>query len=326
MQKKFLKLLAAAAVLINFTAAAAAESWTLPENGVTLHGAAKQNYISEKMNALFHPAPGTAVTKPNFEVPDGWIFEKLYVDGLNVECLTNPAGNENRVVLQIHGGGYVLPLDDGHRNFGMKLGILSNASQTYFIDYRIAPENPYPAALEDAVKAYQLLLTRNIPAENIIVFGDSAGGNLALALSLYLKEKNLPQPKALILISPWTTMQNNLPSRRYNADKDLILGKGTALYDAVKTPAYAKGYSVKNPMLSPIYADLKNLPPMLIQAGGYELFLDECLELAKKAAADNVKVTLTIYPEMSHDFALLLPELQDSLDSFKEIRDFVNSL
>jgi len=326
MQKKFLKLLAAAAVLINFSTVDAAESWTLPENGLQLHGAAKQNYISEKMNNIFHPAPNFQNELKNFEVPDGWIFEKLYVDGLNVECLTNPDGDNNRVVLQIHGGGYVLPLDDGHRNFGMKLGILADASQTYFIDYRLAPENPYPAALEDAVKAYKLLLTRNIPPENIIVFGDSAGGNLVLALSLYLKEKNLPQPKALILISPWATMQNNLPSRKYNAEKDLILGKGTALYDDVQKPAYAKGYSVKDARLSPIYADLKNLPPMLIQAGGYELFLDESVALAKKAAADNVKVTLTIYPEMSHDFALLLPELQDSLDSFKEIRNFINSL
>ena len=326
MQKRFLQILAAVFVLINFSTAAAADAWKLPESGLQLYGAEKQNYIAEKMNAIFHPAPGTVVAKPNFEVPDGWIFEKLYVDGLDVECLTNPNGDENRVVLQIHGGGYVLPLDNGHRNFGIKLGILANAFQTYFLDYRIAPENIYPAALEDAVKAYQLLLTRNIPAKNIIIFGDSAGGNLALALSLYLKEKNLPQPKCLILISPWATMQNNLPSRRFNAEKDLILGKGTALYDAVKTPAYAKGYSLKDPMLSPIYADLKNLPPMLIQAGGYELFLDESVALAKKAAADNVKVTLTIYPEMSHDFALLLPALQDSLDSFKEIQAFINQL
>ena len=326
MQKKFLQLLAAVLVLLNFSIAAAADAWTLPESGLQLYGADKQNYIAEKMNAIFHPAPGAVVTKPNFEVPDGWFFEKLYLNGLDVECLTNPNGDENRVVLQLHGGGYVLPLDDGHRNFGMKLGILANAFQTYFVDYRIAPENTFPAALEDAFDAYQLLLTRNIPAENIIIFGDSAGGNLALALSLYLKEKNLPQPKCLILISPWATMQNNLPSRKYNAEKDLILGKGTALYDAVKKPAYAKGYSLKNPMLSPLYADLKNLPPMLIQAGGYELFLDESAALAKKAEADNVKVTFTIYPEMSHDFALLLPELQDSVDSFKEIQAFINQL
>ena len=326
MQKKFLQFLAALLVLINFSAANAATAWTLPESGLKLDGAAKQNYISEKINAIFHPAPGAVVTKSKFEVPDGWILEKLYLNGLNVECLTNPNGDENRIVLQLHGGGYVLPLDDGHRNFGMKLGILANAFQTYFVDYRTAPQNVYPAALEDAFAAYQLLLTRKIPAENIIVYGDSAGGNLALALSLYLKEKNLPQPKALILISPWATMQNNLPSRKYNAEKDLILGKGTPLFEPVKKPAYAKGYNLKNPMLSPLYADLKNLPPMLIQAGGYELFLDESAELAKKAEVAKVKVTFTIYPEMSHDFPLLLPELQESVDSFKEIQDFINTL
>ena len=326
MQKKFLQILAAILMLVNFSVAAAAEVWTLPESGLKLEGAAKQNYIAEKMNALYHPTPDFKNELLNFEVPESWILEKLYLNGLNVECLTNPNGDENRIALYIHGGGFVLPLDDGHRNFAMKLGILANAFQIYFPDYKIAPKNIHPAALEDVFAAYQLLLIRNIPAENIIIFGDSAGGNLALELSLYLKEKNLPQPKALILISPWATMENRLPSRNYNAEKDLILGKSSPFFESVKKPDYAKGYSLKNPMLSPIYADLKNLPPMLIQAGGYEIFLDECLELKKKAEADKVNVTLTVYPEMSHDFPLLLPELQESVDSFKEIQDFINAL
>ncbi len=325
MKKTILQIFTALLIFVNVSIVSAAEVWEMPESGVKLEGAAKQNYISEKMNAFFKPAPGTKKTPTAFNVPDGWNFEKFNLDGLPVECLTNPKGDKNRVVFQIHGGGYVFPLTNGHRNFGMKLGILADASQTYFIDYRIAPQNIFPAALEDAVKAYQFILSRNIPAENIIVFGDSAGGNLALALSLYLKEKHLPQPKTLILISPWTTAENKLPSRKYNVNKDLVLGKNASkLYNDVKNPPYAKGFSKKNPLLSPIYADLKNLPPMLIQVGGYEIFLDECMELAKKAAADNVKCTLTIYPEMPHDFALMLPELQDSLDSFAEIRDFIN--
>ena len=325
MRKNILQIFTALLILVNVSIVSAAEVWQLPESGVKLYGTAKQNYIAEKMNALFHPAPGKTVTKPNFEIPDGWNFEKFDLDGLPVECLTNPNGDKSRVVFQIHGGGYVMPLDNGHRNFGMKLGILANAAQTYFIDYRIAPQNPFPAAIEDALKAYQFILSRNVPAENIIVFGDSAGGNLALELSLYLKEKNLPQPKTLILISPWTTMESKMPSRKYNAEKDLVLGKNAStLYKDVQSPVYAKGFNKKDPRLSPIYADLKNLPPMLIQAGGYELFLDECLELAKKATADKLNVTLTVYPEMPHDFALMLPDLQDSLDSFAEIRDFIN--
>ncbi len=326
MNKKILQLLAAILVLINFSAVIAAEAWTLPETGLQLEGAAKQNYIAEKMNALFHPAPGTKITPPQFEVPEGWNFEKFNLDGLPVEVLENPNAKTERVVLQLHGGGYVLPLRNGHRNLGIIQGVLADAAQVYMIDYRIAPQNTFPDALNDAVRAYQFILSKNIPAENIIVVGDSAGGNLALALSLYLKENNLPQPKLNILVSPWAAMTTNFPSRKYNETRDLVLGKGTALFDAVRKPAYAKGYKLKDPRLSPIYADLKNLPPMLIQVGGYELLLDECIELAKKAAADNVKVTLTIYPEMPHDFALMLPELQDSVDSFKEIQDFINQL
>lgn len=326
MQKKFLQLLAAVFLLLNFSTAAAADAWTLPESGLQLYGADKQNYIAEKVNAIFHPAPGFKSNLSNFEVPDGWIFEKLYLENLDVECLTNPNGDENRVLLQLHGGGFVYPLDDGHRKFGTKLGILANASQIYFVDYRVAPKNIFPAALEDVFAAYELLLIRNIPPENIIVSGDSAGGNLALALSLYLKEKNLPQPKALILISPSVNMKNNLPSRKYNYEKDFVLGKGSPYYKNIENRAYAKGQNLKNPLLSPLYADLKNLPPMLIQVGGYELFLDDCLEFTKKAAADNVKVTLTVYPEVPHDFPLMLPALQESVDAFKEIQAFINRL
>ncbi|MBO4400743.1 MAG: alpha/beta hydrolase [Selenomonadaceae bacterium] len=319
MRKKFLAL--AAALALNFSPVSAAPAWTMPDSGVQLYGKAKQTYVAETVERAY--------TKQNpdnyFSAPDGWNYEIFNLGKFNLEYLENPAGNPNRVVLQLHGGGYVLALTNGHRNLAVKYGVLADAAKIYSVDYRIAPENIYPAALEDAVTAYKEILRRGTKPEEIIVTGDSAGGNLTVALSLYLRENNLPQPKMLILVSPWATAQNNLPSRKYNATRDLILGKGTPLYEPVTKPsAYAKGLKAKDPRISVVYADLKNLPPMLIQAGGYELFLDECVELAKKAAADNVKVTLTVYPEMSHDFALLLPDLQDTLDSFREIQDFIN--
>lgn len=322
MRKIFLVVLSA--IILNFSAVFAAEVWTLPEDGLKLEGAAKQNYIAEKMNAIFHPPEGTTPPKKIFEVPDGWNYEKFSLDGLPIESLENPTAETERVILQLHGGGYVLPLGNSYRILGVKQAVLADAAKIYYVDYRIAPKNIFPAALDDAVKIYKEILNRGTDSKNIIVIGDSAGGNLALELSLYLKENKLPQPKMLILISPWTTVETKFPSRRYNAEKDLVLGKGTKLFDAVKKNPYIKGYSKKDPRLSPIYADLKNLPPMLIQVGGYEIFLDECLELAKKAAADDVPATLTIYPAMPHDFAFMLPDLQDSLDSFREIRDFIN--
>ena len=154
---------------------------------------------------------------------------------------------------------------------------------------------------------------------------DSAGGNLAVELSLYLKENKLPQPGVIALASPWTTFEHKKgTSRYYNDEKDVILGKGTPLNIPVKDAKYKGKLSRKDPRLSPIYADLSGLPPMLIQAGGNELFLTESVRLAEKAAADGIPVTLTVYPGMSHDFALLLPEMQDSIDSLDEIADFAN--
>ena len=324
MRKIFLQALIAVFVLINFSATSAMPAWTLPNDGVKLDGKAKQRYIKSQMDVIFHRKEGETHSFATFETPDGWNYEKFEVDGAKVELLENPAATTNRVVLQLHGGGYVLSLDNGYRNLGMVQGVLADAAQIYFVDYRTAPQYLYPAALEDAAKVYNEILRRGVNPKNIIVTGDSAGGNLALELSLYLKENNIAQPNCLVLISPWASANPNLPSRKYNATRDLILGKGTPLNQSVqKEIQYAKGMKLNDPRLSPIYADLKGLPPMLIQVGGYELFLDECIELAKKAAADNVKVTLTVYPEMSHDFALLLPELQESVDSFVEIRDFI---
>jgi len=322
--KKFFKALIVASMLTGFSVTSAMPVWTLPADGVKLEGSAKQDYVKSKMDVVYKRAKGARHPFSRFDTPDGWSHEKFTVDGAKYELLENPNAKTNRVVIQLHGGGYVLPLDNGYRNLGMVHGVLADAAQTYLVDYRTAPKYLYPAALEDTVKVYRETLRRGVDSKNIIVTGDSAGGALALQLSLYLKQNSIPQPKCLILISPSATMTNDFPSRKYNEDKDLILGKGTPLYSRLDKSYYANGLKLDDPRLSPVYADLKGLPPMLIQVGGYELFLDECIELAKKAAADDVKVTLTVYPEMSHDFSMLIPQLQESVDSFVEIRDFIN--
>ncbi|MBQ6774288.1 MAG: alpha/beta hydrolase fold domain-containing protein [Synergistaceae bacterium] len=185
----------------------------------------------------------------------------------------------------------------------------------------------YPAALEDAVSVYKELLSSGIKPENIIFVGDSAGGNLALALSLYLKEQKLSQPAALVLISPWTTFEQNASSRIKNSERDLVLGsKGFPLYQEVqiRKPSYAGNMKLDDPKLSPIHADLRGLPPMLIQIGSYELFVDDGLSLFNRALSDDVEAALTTYPGMPHDFPLLLPELYETELSLKEFRDFVN--
>ena len=258
-----------------------------------------------------------------FEAPAGWKMETVTVNGITLERMTADQKKSDRVLLQMHGGAYVGGMSNNHRILGLRQATLADAGEVYFVNYRLAPAHVYPAALEDAVAVYKELLNRGIKGENIILTGDSAGGNLAVELSLYLKENKLPQPGVIALASPWTTFEHKKgTSRYYNDERDVILGKGTPLNIPVKDAKYKGKLNRKDPRLSPIYADLSGLPPMLIQAGGNELFLTESVRLAEKAAADGIPVTLTVYPGMSHDF--VLPEMQDSIDSLDEIADFAN--
>ncbi len=295
---------------------------TIPSDGIVLQGKAKEKYAADYMKTYFQNIRTMKAPAP-FEAPAGWKMETVTVNGIALERMTAEQKKSDRVLLQMHGGGYVGGMSNNHRILGLRQATLADAGEVYFVNYRLAPAHVYPAALEDAVAVYKL--NRGIKGENIILTGDSAGGNLAVELALYLKENKLPQPGVIALASPWTTFEHKKgTSRYYNDEKDVILGKGTPLNIPVKDAKYKGKLSRKDPRLSPIYADLSGLPPMLIQAGGNELFLTESVRLAEKAAADGTTVTLSVYPGMSHDFALLLPEMQDSIDSLKEIADFAN--
>lgn len=136
----------------------------------------------------------------------------------------------------------------------------------------------------------------------------------------------MPQPAALILNSPWATFETDLPSRTGNADRDFALGKvNPEMYNEVANPQYGGDIPLNDPRLSPIHADLTDLPPTLIQIGGHELFVDEGIELLRKATADELNVTLSVYRGLPHDFALLLPEIDDSIKAFAEVKAFVNA-
>ena len=208
----------------------------------------------------------------------------------------------------------------------MRQAAYTNAREIYCVDYRHAPVHRYPAALEDAATVYRGLLVRGTRPSDIIIFGDSAGGNLAVALAIHLRDKGVPQSDALILLSPWADFEHkDGTSRTENFTKDKVLGEGTPFAPHLcKTPPYADSLPLDDPRLSPIHADLSELPPMLIQTGGYDLLLTEDEQLAKKAKADGTSVTFTVYPEMPHVFPLVLPELAESIAACEEVRDFVN--
>ena len=274
--------------------------------------------VAERMAAFF-----SGREPVRFQLPEGWIHERIRSKGLKLERLAMPAIQSSRVLLQLHGGGYQLAMQDIFRRMAALQAPCVGAGEAWMVHYRLAPQHVYPAALEDAVTAWDALRSQGRKASDIVLCADSAGANLALALCLELKRQCRAQPGFLALLSPWACMELDSPSRRNNARRDCVLGEGGPLHHVVSTPSpYAGGLDLSDPKLSPVYAELSGLPPMLIQAGGHEALLDDALALAAKAASDGVEVSLTVYPGMPHDFALLLPDLPESRAALRELRDF----
>ena len=229
---------------------------------------------------------------------------------------------ENReVVLQLHGGGYIGKIKNAYRDFAVLYAKMPGERAVLSVDYRVAPENPYPAALEDAYAAYQWLLEMGCRGSQIILAGDSAGGGLALALCLYLKDKGEPLPKKLVLMSPWTDLAATGDSYETNFEKDPLFGNTTD--SMIYSNAYYGENDPKTPYISPLYGDYEGLPPMLFQVGGAEMLLSDSARAAKKAKAAGCEVQLTIYDEMFHVFQLGMKKMKESREAWKEIEGFL---
>ena len=230
---------------------------------------------------------------------------------------------ENReVVLQLHGGGYIGKMKNAYRDFAVLYAKMPGERAVLSVDYRVAPEDPYPAALEDAYAAYQWLLEMGCEGNQIIVAGDSAGGGLALALCLYLKDKGEPLPKKLVLMSPWTDLAATGDSYETNFEKDPLFGNTTD--SMIYSNAYYGEKDPKMPYISPLYGDYEGLPPMLFQVGGAEMLLSDSARAAKKAKAAGCEVKLTIYDGMFHVFQLGMKKMKESREAWKEIEEFVS--
>lgn len=229
---------------------------------------------------------------------------------------------ENReVVLQLHGGGYIGKIKNAYRDFAVLYAKMPGERAVLSVDYRVAPENPYPAALEDAYAAYEWLLEMGYKGNQIIIAGDSAGGGLALALCLYLKDKGLPLPKKLVLMSPWTDLAATGDSYETNFEKDPLFGNTTD--SMIYSNAYYGENDPKIPYISPLYGDYEGLPPMLFQVGSAEMLLSDSARAAKKAKAAGCEVQLTIYDEMFHVFQLGMRKMKESRAAWKEVEEFI---
>lgn len=281
-------------------------------------------YLERTTRAMFSGAP---VRKEEpYVAPAGWRPDLTSLKGVRLEKYTSRQRSTDKVILQLHGGGYIQGNHNRHRDWAIARSEAIGHADVYMLNYRFYPEAKYPAALDDAVAAYQELRRQGIAANNIIVMGDSAGGNLALALTLYLRDQKIPQPGSLVLYSPWGDA-GQLPSRAIYREKDVILGeRNTAMYSVVMNNAYYfAGSDLRAPYISPVYGDFNGLPPMLIIAGAQELFVDDCCLLAQRGKEAGVEVELHLYPGMSHDWPLLFPELSESKDTYAALAKFIES-
>ncbi|MHB1315896.1 MAG: alpha/beta hydrolase [Christensenellales bacterium] len=223
---------------------------------------------------------------------------------------------KNGAILYMHGGGYTSGCLAYARSFG---GILADTTKrgTLCIEYRLAPENPFPAALDDALEAYKRILETE-KAQNIILAGESAGGGLAFALVLRLKDEGYPLPGCIIAISPWTDLTMSGASYMANARKDPSLNDNW-LRQSVQM--YCNG-DCKNPYISPVYGDLKGLPPCLIFAGTYELLLDDAVNMAKKLRASGVLCEDHFVEGMWHAYVLF--GIAEAKEALKRISGFID--
>ncbi|MBV8771223.1 MAG: alpha/beta hydrolase [Deltaproteobacteria bacterium] len=239
--------------------------------------------------------------------------ERVEPGGVAAEWISAPGAAGNRAVLYLHGGGYVVGSIKTHRDL---MGRVSRAAKARVLglDYRLAPEHPFPAAVEDSIAAYRWMLQQDLQSSGIAVAGDSAGGGLVIATLVAIRDAELPMPAAGVCLSPWIDLEGLGESMKSREQADPVVRRDMLTQMAT---AYLGGKNVRTPLAAPLYADLKGLPPLLIQVGDAETLLDDSNRLAQRARAAGVEVKLEVWPEMIHVFQLFagfLPEGQQAVD------------
>lgn len=232
----------------------------------------------------------------SMSIADGVVIAETKLGDIGGLKFSPAKTNAGRVLLYLHGGGYCVGSAASHKCL---VSHIASEMQTiaYSIDYRVAPEAPFPAAVDDALASYKALLNNGVDPSNILIAGDSAGAGLSLACALAARDADLPQPAGIMLISPWVDMTASGWSYAAKAESDPMISK-ESIQEFAET--YLNGANAKDPLASPCFADLSGLPPMLIQVGSEECLLSDSILLAERAGAAGVKVQLETWPEMTH--------------------------
>ncbi len=274
---------------------------------------------------LLHAIPalrrGSSAGERRIRVPRGIHWEAVDAVGVRCEWLIPVDAPADAVMLHFHGGGGVLGLYNSGRNMAGHIALACKL-RALMVDYRLAPEYPFPHGLNDCMAAYRWLIAQGIDAKRVVIAGDSMGGQLALSTLLIIRDTGEPLPAAAVCVSPNTDISLGSRSIKTNAWRDALL---SPQFLRRMASLYAGGHDLCDPYLSPLFADLHGLPPIIIQAGEREVLLDDSIRFCDRACAAGVDVTLEVWPDMWHDWHSCAPGLPEANAAIEHIANFINT-
>ena len=270
--------------------------------------AATMRASMESMTSLM-PLPPDVATEP------------VNANGVPAEWVSVPTSSADRVVLYVHGGAYVIGSINTHRDLAGRIARASGG-RVLNVDYRLAPEHPHPAAIDDATTAYRWLLSTGQAPERTAIAGDSAGGGLTLATLVALRDAGDRLPAAGVCLSPWVDLEGIGESMSSRAHLDPMVQKDHLLRMA---KLYLGDLHPRTPLAAPLYADLSGLPPLLIQVGTAETLLDDATRIAERAKKAGVDVTLDVWEDMIHVFQAFAPMLPEGQQAIEQIGEYVRA-
>jgi acetyl esterase/lipase len=254
------------------------------------------------------------------ELPEDVKIKNVDINGISALWCNTPESDNDKIILFFHGGAYVAGSADISKYHSIYLSRVSN-TQLLSVNYRLAPEHPYPAALEDAVNAYRWLVEeKKFSPKSIVITGVSAGGGLTIATLLKLREFGIEQPIAAVCISPWADLDFTGETFRSRANLDPFTTPDGLEFDA---NLYIGDEDARNPFISPIYADLHGLPPLYIIVGTAEILHDDGVRLAEGATNAGVDVILDIWEDMIHSFPVFASVAPESREAIEKIGEFI---
>lgn len=256
-----------------------------------------------------------------YKMPKGILSEEVLIQGIRGEWLRPVAARHGGILLYLHGGAYVTCSIKTHRALAANLALAAE-TVTFIIDYRLAPEHPFPAAVDDAYAVYTAIQLAH-PKTPIAVAGDSAGGGLTMALAMRIRDEELHAPAALALLSPWTDLTLGNLTHNAKASVDPFFPDTNVLSEAAN--AYAGGRDLKTPLISPLFADLSRLPPTLIHVGEREVLLDDSRILAHRMTAQGSSAELKVYSGMWHVWQAFAGQFCEADQSVSEIGEFLRT-